>query len=350
MTFESSTSRLSEEQIMNAACNAADALDATRVSEMRPEGWHATTIFDGDAGLIRFGRLVEEAVLARLIPSETESINAAPQGTEGYGLCDDNLGNVPAAAAPFSTDKQDEGRCDICKAEIDEFNAGVEAWRAGVAFHDLPDMPMDQNGVGWVWAAWNGKTFAPSHGGERLTPDWCMDAFWRANPGRNATVPSLYLLDFAREVLRVHGVTPSSSGAHSPTHITALSPELQEHLEKRAAARRQRDGQPEITEAMVEAAAQRMVALVMARIIEKPQLVQWQQWSGSARAILEAALEAAPVTRSATTRREVELEDALRTLLEWAVLSDPKWYGDRKEVRRARSVLRPTESRTKETP
>jgi hypothetical protein len=163
MTFESSTSRLSEEQIMNAACNAADALDATRVSEMRPEGWHATTIFDGDAGLIRFGRLVEEAVLARLIPSETESINAAPQGTEGYGLCDDNLGNVPAAAAPFSTDKQDEGRCDICKAEIDEFNAGVEAWRAGVAFHDLPDMPMDQNGVGWVWAAWNGKTFAPSH-------------------------------------------------------------------------------------------------------------------------------------------------------------------------------------------
>jgi hypothetical protein len=39
-----------------------------------------------------------------------------------------------------------------------------------------------------------------------LTPDWCMDAFWRANPGRNATVPSLYLLDFAREVLRVHGV------------------------------------------------------------------------------------------------------------------------------------------------
>jgi hypothetical protein len=189
----------------------------------------------------------------------------------------------------------------------------------------------------------------PSHVAA-LTPDWCMDAFWRANPGRNAVVPSLYLLDFAREVLRVHGVTPSSSGAHSPTHITALSPELQEHLEKRAAARRQRDGQPEITEAMVEAAAQRMVALVMARIIEKPQLVQWQQWSGSARAILEAALEAAPVTRSATTRREVELEDALRTLLEWAVLSDPKWYGDRKEVRRARSVLRPTESRTKETP
>jgi hypothetical protein len=100
----------------------------------------------------------------------------------------------------------------------------------------------------------------------------------------------------------------SHVGEQSPTHITALSPELQEHLEKRAAARRQRDGQPAITEAMVEAAAQRMVALVMARIIEKPQLVQWQQWSGSARAIIEAALEAAPVTRSATAPSKPEGE------------------------------------------
>lgn len=45
-----------------------------------------------------------------------------------------------------------------------------------------------------------------------------------------------------------------------------------------------------VTEEMVETAAQRMVALVMSGIIEKPQLVQWQQWAGSARAILEAAL------------------------------------------------------------
>jgi hypothetical protein len=44
-----------------------------------------------------------------------------------------------------------------------------------------------------------------------LTPDWCMDAFWRANPGRNAVVPSLYLLDFAREVLRVHGVQSATA-------------------------------------------------------------------------------------------------------------------------------------------
>jgi hypothetical protein len=45
------------------------------------------------------------------------------------------------------------------------------------------------------------EDLTPSHVAA-LTPDWCMDAFWRANPGRNAVVPSLYLLDFAREVLR----------------------------------------------------------------------------------------------------------------------------------------------------
>jgi hypothetical protein len=41
-----------------------------------------------------------------------------------------------------------------------------------------------------------------------LTPEWCVDAFYRVNPGallswRAGGVPSLYLLDFAREVLRV---------------------------------------------------------------------------------------------------------------------------------------------------
>jgi hypothetical protein len=141
--------------------------------------------------------------VARLALSETPRV-----GTIGHVHPEIEIGRALATA--LSTDKQDEGRCDICKAEIDEFNAGVEAWRAGVAFHDLPDMPMDQNGVGWVWAAWNGKTFAPSHVAA-LTPDWCMDAFWRANPGRNAVVPSLYLLDFAREVLRVHGVQSATA-------------------------------------------------------------------------------------------------------------------------------------------
>jgi hypothetical protein len=94
--------------------------------------------------------------LISLLRSETPRV-----GTIGHVHPEIEIGRALATA--LSTDKQDEGRCDICKAEIDEFNAGVEAWRAGVAFHDLPDMPMDQNGVGWVWAAWNGKTFAPSH-------------------------------------------------------------------------------------------------------------------------------------------------------------------------------------------
>jgi hypothetical protein len=55
------------------------------------------------------------------------------------------------------------------------------------------------------------RSLLSSHGGERLTPDWCMDAFWRANPGRNAVVPSLYLLDFAREVLRAFAPSATAS-------------------------------------------------------------------------------------------------------------------------------------------
>lgn len=39
---------------------------------------------------------------------------------------------------------------------------------------------------------------------EPLTPEWCVDAFYRVNPGAKDTmpngIPSLYLLDFARAV------------------------------------------------------------------------------------------------------------------------------------------------------
>ena len=54
--------RLTDDEIVNAAATAADALDATRFQVMQHNEWHAKTIFDGDAGLIRFGRLVEKAV------------------------------------------------------------------------------------------------------------------------------------------------------------------------------------------------------------------------------------------------------------------------------------------------
>lgn len=47
--------------------------------------------------------------------------------------------------------------------------------------------------------------------GTRIDAQWCMDTFWRINPGGNAAVPSLYLLDFAREVLRVFGTPQSAS-------------------------------------------------------------------------------------------------------------------------------------------
>ena len=73
MTSPSRSQPLTDGEIMSAATRAADALDATRVSEMRGGKWHATTIFDGDSGLLRYGRLVEKAVLAKLaaLPSET---------------------------------------------------------------------------------------------------------------------------------------------------------------------------------------------------------------------------------------------------------------------------------------
>lgn len=58
---------MTDDQILNAAVRAADALDATRVHEQRSGKWHPTTIFDGDAGLLRFGRLVEEAVRSEYV-------------------------------------------------------------------------------------------------------------------------------------------------------------------------------------------------------------------------------------------------------------------------------------------
>jgi len=41
-------------------------LDATRVNELRDGKWHPTTIFDGDTGLLRLGRLIECAALAEI--------------------------------------------------------------------------------------------------------------------------------------------------------------------------------------------------------------------------------------------------------------------------------------------
>lgn len=42
-----------------------------------------------------------------------------------------------------------------------------------------------------------------------LTPEWCVEAFYRVNPGAKFhALPSLYLVDFAREVVR-HLENPS---------------------------------------------------------------------------------------------------------------------------------------------
>jgi hypothetical protein len=52
-------------------------------------------------------------------------------------------------------------------------------------------------------------------------PEWCVEAFYRVNPGATTTVPripSLYLLDFACEVLR-------AQHAHSPAASPSVQPE-----------------------------------------------------------------------------------------------------------------------------
>jgi hypothetical protein len=55
----------SDEQLLSLMVNAIDRLDVTRVHEHRGgHDWHATTIFDGDAGLVAAARSVHDAALA----------------------------------------------------------------------------------------------------------------------------------------------------------------------------------------------------------------------------------------------------------------------------------------------
>jgi hypothetical protein len=64
---------LTDEQIVGLLAKAADELDATRVHEMRQGGWHATTIFDGDAAALRFARMV----LAATTPGQDTTLQTA---------------------------------------------------------------------------------------------------------------------------------------------------------------------------------------------------------------------------------------------------------------------------------
>lgn len=54
---------LTDDELMRVAVNKCDALNITRVHEMRGADWHATTIFNGDAALLRVIRAVAIAAL-----------------------------------------------------------------------------------------------------------------------------------------------------------------------------------------------------------------------------------------------------------------------------------------------
>jgi hypothetical protein len=84
------------------------------VRDLAPGNFNTRDFLSGELKGLRAARAYAEAEEARIALSEKESINAAPQGTEGYGLCDDNLGNVPAVAAPSSGDKQQQFTCPKC--------------------------------------------------------------------------------------------------------------------------------------------------------------------------------------------------------------------------------------------
>ena len=63
---------MTDDAILNIAAREADELDATRVHELRDGAWHATTIFDGDAALLRFARALLDAAPAPSAAIECE--------------------------------------------------------------------------------------------------------------------------------------------------------------------------------------------------------------------------------------------------------------------------------------
>jgi hypothetical protein len=56
---------LTDDEILSIVAHEADTLDATRVHEMKGGKWHATTIFDGDAAILRLARALIAAAPTR---------------------------------------------------------------------------------------------------------------------------------------------------------------------------------------------------------------------------------------------------------------------------------------------
>jgi hypothetical protein len=132
-------------------------------------------------------RQAEEIDRLRLLLSEKESINAAPQGTEGYGLCDDNLGNVPAVAAPSSGDKRQQFTCPKCG------HVGADS-PGRLPLCDRCDYKV---------------RMLPSHNGRILAPRTDAIAKWQ----EHVTVDDYNrMVDHARELEAELSVTPSHGG------------------------------------------------------------------------------------------------------------------------------------------
>jgi hypothetical protein len=114
-----------------------------------------------------------------LLLSEKESINAAPQGTEGYGLCDDNLGNVPAVAAPSSGDKPSQSPYSLGYNELVERVVQLE--------RELAEANRDVTNLHeCLRQAALQEDLTPSHGGERLDPVAVQEAWAKLDENMKA--------------------------------------------------------------------------------------------------------------------------------------------------------------------
>jgi hypothetical protein len=80
----------------NAIINAAYAVDGcTRVSEMKNGGWHALTMFDGDAALFEFVRVFE---FVRALTAQSPA--GVPPEPDDYNSTIDWQGETPSAGVP----------------------------------------------------------------------------------------------------------------------------------------------------------------------------------------------------------------------------------------------------------
>lgn len=217
---------------MNAAIDAAFYSCAALKEELADQRDAWTDLRDNpaaDAHTRQFAQQQIDSANKVLAVPESDSINAAGQEVETGGVSSHGPGSqavtdeestVPATAAPTPrteaalekpTFESYERLADFAR-QLERELAEKDARLGGILLSGV----LDDVKCGDLqrWRDEFKAKLSASSASAALDAEWCVEAFWRVNPGRNATVPSLYLLDFAREVLRVHA-PQSATEAHT---------------------------------------------------------------------------------------------------------------------------------------